>query len=70
MRTESFHDEAEACRLQAALFAGRPEAQFLMHVACSFEQLAVTAASPPRNSVSSRTAARAWPAGDQSADTP
>jgi hypothetical protein len=39
MRTRSFGDEAEACRRQAALFAGRPEAPFLLRVAQSFEEL-------------------------------
>jgi hypothetical protein len=39
MRNLSFGDEAEACRRQAALFAGRPEAQVLLRIARSFEEL-------------------------------
>ena len=39
MRNRSFVDEAEACRQQAAQFAGRPEATFLLRVARSFEEL-------------------------------
>jgi hypothetical protein len=43
MRKQSFVDEAEACRRQAAQFAGRPEAQFLLRVARSFEELEAVA---------------------------
>jgi hypothetical protein len=39
MRNQSYSDEAEACRRQAAQFAGRPEARFLLRVARSFEEL-------------------------------
>lgn len=39
MRNRSFVDEAEACRQQAAQFAGRPEATFLLRLARSFEEL-------------------------------
>lgn len=39
MRNRSYVDEAEACRRQAAQFAGRPEATFLLRVARSFEEL-------------------------------
>ena len=42
MRIESLHDEAEACRRTAALFVGKPEATFLLRIASSFEQLAMT----------------------------
>ncbi len=42
MRIQSFHDEAEACRRTAVLFAGKPEAAFLLQIASSFEELAVT----------------------------
>ena len=41
MRNQAFHEEAEACRRQAALFAGKPEAAFLARVASSFEELAL-----------------------------
>jgi hypothetical protein len=41
MRNRSFGDEAEACRKQAAQFAGRPEAQFLLRIAHSFEELEI-----------------------------
>ena len=44
MRSRSFVDEAEACRQQAAQFAGRPEAIFLLRVARSFEELEFGAA--------------------------
>jgi hypothetical protein len=39
MRKRSFVDEAETCRRQAAQYAGKPEAQFLLRVASSFEAL-------------------------------
>lgn len=39
MRNLSFADEADACRRQAAKFAGRPEAQFLLRIAQSFEEM-------------------------------
>jgi hypothetical protein len=39
MRSRSFIVEAEQCRRQAAKYAGKPEAQFLLHVARSFEDL-------------------------------
>lgn len=39
MHNRSFGDEAESCRRQAAQFAGRPEAPFLLRVAQSFEEL-------------------------------
>jgi hypothetical protein len=45
MRNQSFADEAEACRRQAALFVGRPEAAFLARLASSFEELAVGSGS-------------------------
>ena len=41
MRNLSFGDEAEACRKQADQFAGRPEAQFLLRIARSFEELEI-----------------------------
>ena len=41
MRIRSFFDEAEACREQAAQFAGRPEATFLLRIARSFEELEI-----------------------------
>jgi hypothetical protein len=39
MRNSSYSDEAEACRRQAAQFAGQPEGNFLLRVARSFEEL-------------------------------
>jgi hypothetical protein len=39
MRKRSYGDEAEACRRQAEEFTGRPEAQFLLRAARSFEEL-------------------------------
>ena len=39
MRSDSYIDEAEACRRQEEQFAGRPEAHFLLRVARSFEEL-------------------------------
>ena len=39
MRNCCFGDEADACRGQALLFAHRPEADFLMRLAQSFEEL-------------------------------
>jgi hypothetical protein len=39
MRTRSFRAEAEACRRQAAQYAGKPEAHFLLRIARSFEEL-------------------------------
>ena len=39
MRHRSFTAEAEQCRRQAAKYAGKPEGQFLLLVARSFEDL-------------------------------
>lgn len=39
MRKRSYDVEADACRRQAKKFTGRPEAQFLLRVARSFEEL-------------------------------
>jgi hypothetical protein len=38
-----FREQAEKCRMQASEFAGRPEAPFLLSVACAFDELAVEA---------------------------
>lgn len=40
MRNQSYHQEAEVCRRSAELFAGKPEASFLLQVAGFFEELA------------------------------
>jgi hypothetical protein len=38
-----FKEQAEQCRRQASEFAGRPEAPFLLSVACAFDDLAIEA---------------------------
>lgn len=40
MSTSRLNIEAAECRRQAAEFAGKPEAAFLLRVASSFEELA------------------------------
>ena len=39
MSDHSFREEAESCRREAATYAGRPEANFLMRIASAFEEL-------------------------------
>jgi hypothetical protein len=51
MRNQFFHKEAEACRRSAKLFAGKPEAVFLLHIASSFEELAVRDHQPYASAV-------------------
>jgi hypothetical protein len=47
MRTETFKDEAEECRRQAATaFVGKPEEPFLLRLADMFEELASKPARP------------------------
>ena len=46
MRSHIFRTEAEKCRRQAADFAGRPEASFLLRIACSFDELASVQSRP------------------------
>jgi hypothetical protein len=69
MRNGSFHDEAEACRLQAALFAGKPEAHFLLRLACSFEDLAIAATSGQPSINNARRAASVSVAGVEAVDS-
>jgi hypothetical protein len=45
MRHPSFHDEAETCRRKAAFYEGKPEAEFLLSIARSFEELASASSS-------------------------
>jgi hypothetical protein len=40
-----FEEQAESCRRQAAEYAGRPEAPFLLNVARAFEELGDTGSS-------------------------
>lgn len=49
MRHRSFIAEAETCRRQAAHYEGQPEAQFLLRVARSFEELAARQARTGRS---------------------
>jgi hypothetical protein len=40
MSTENMNSESVYCRWQSAEFAGKPEAEFLLRVASSFDELA------------------------------
>jgi hypothetical protein len=47
MRIRSFEDEAAECRRQAINFSDRPEAEFLLQLASSFEELATDDRAEP-----------------------